>query len=1471
MGKLADNLSRLPKGSQITRLKELPQKLEETLQLDKLHRLLTDFDFIEAKILMEEDEQVKEKNSIPLLIADYSNIDQLYQDNSHYLSNLKLIQGALQLSAQTINQDKSQLAGQLIGRLLSSDSPEIQKIVEEAKQWKVANWLCPLTPSLTTPDSYQLGSLTGHTENINAIIITPDETRAISASNDRTLKVWDIDNRTELFTLSGHKGRITSVALLPDGKRVISASADGTLKIWSIEEKGEALQTFHAGIPTSPETTESPWLNNVNEGITAMTVTPDGKYAIVALFNEKTLRVWDLETNTQKFTIHKSTDWVNALAITPNGKRLISASDFFEKSLKIFALESGKELFTIEGHSRAIQAVAIAPDGQKLISASEDTTLKIWDLETMELLHTLSGHTDAVSSVVITPDGQRAISGSSDGTVRVWDIQTGRELDNFGGNTSSEITALAIAPKKQLVIFAEDNILKIWSLENHAKFISQLYQQGHTKAATTVAITPDGQRAISGSDDHTLKVWNLDTGEILHTLVGHTNEVTIVVVTPDGKKAISGSDDCTLIVWSLETGQKLYTLQGHTKEINALVVTRDGQRVISAASDSTLKVWNLEDGRELHTLRKKKQPQVELRQAWQGLQEGMSQLPQTLFDFSLKFIKPVQQNQGEKVALRLLEQINALERVKFTDVALIPDGKRVISASGDHTLTVWNLEDGTEQLTLYGHKDRVNAVVVTPDGRRAISAAGYIYDYTLKVWDLENGTELYTLSGHNARINAVAITPDGKMAVSASDDNTLKVWNLEGGNELHTLFGHTDRVNAVAVTLDSERAISASSDGTLYVWDLKIGQVIARFNTDEGLQACTVTSDGQRIIAGSTLGRVHCLQLIKGDLSNEGVFNINTQRVETAYQKQKILLPNDILDTSVQMVQQVILINFELTKNLFRKRKDMLSSIQLCDQGLQQLQQTFLNLGFGDEDNPVWTKQYPWGQLQFLKGLYLLNYLQEEPAAKIEQAINAFTDALAVFPPDNEISLPESAATQCYLGLAYTKRIRGNLSENQERAIEAFELALAILKRKKFTIRRPVTTLAGVMFRFPKRQVQSELGTLYLKRTQGDHSENLERAIAYFEAVRRVPVFPFRKSFKEHAFVLTQLGEAYYERRQGDPSDNLKRACWAFSVALPIYSFQNSPLAIANIHKKLGLLYLKLPLTDFNMQQAIYHFKSALGILNRYENSQNIIKQWAEIQNNLGIAYYQKYKQIIRNELANEPQKLEEQSQYLELALEVFEAVIKADIRETLPQEWSKAQTNLGKIYSIRLKGEDSDNREQAIVAYQEALKIFNPQQFPQEWANTQNLLGLAYYYRVQGEFPENLEKAIESFRASLTIFNSQKFTQEWLAAQNNLGVAFLKYFEDERADKLERAIEAFEAIDSFFSQVNYKEFLDEWLLTKYHLAVTYQKQMQEEPNERLKLALKAIDVILAEFIPGYIPDKWLKYQIKCSNKANAL
>jgi WD40 repeat protein len=124
---------------------------------------------------------------------------------------------------------------------------------------------------------------------------------------------------------------------------------------------------------------------------------------------------------------------------------------------------------------------------------------------------------------------------------------------------------------------------------------------GHTETVWAVAVTPDGGRAVSASDDDTLKVWELETGRGLHTLAGHTNWVNAVAVTPDGRRAVSASKDTTLKVWELETGRELHTLAGHTETVWAVAVTPDGRRAVSASADQTLKVWELETGASIAT------------------------------------------------------------------------------------------------------------------------------------------------------------------------------------------------------------------------------------------------------------------------------------------------------------------------------------------------------------------------------------------------------------------------------------------------------------------------------------------------------------------------------------------------------------------------------------------------------------------------------------------------------------------------------------------------------------------------------------------------------------------------------------------------------------------------------------------------------------------------------------------------------
>ncbi|MDZ8109135.1 MAG: hypothetical protein RM338_26405 [Nostoc sp. DedQUE12a] len=249
MGEFADKFEAQSPAFQRAYLGSLAPSLVKSGKLEKYYQTLTDFDFITAKINYPE-------FGVQPLIDDYDLIDgeetlNYSEYNSEKVKSLKLIQGALRLSAHVLVTDKQQLASQLHGRLLNQQMPEkIQALLAQIKQEKTTPWLCPLTPSLTPPGGRLLRTLNGHSKSVNAVTITPNGQQVISASDDKTLKVWNLATGEELFTLpseryanNGHSSSVRAVAVIPNGQQVISASWDKTLKVWNLAT-GEVIATF---------------------------------------------------------------------------------------------------------------------------------------------------------------------------------------------------------------------------------------------------------------------------------------------------------------------------------------------------------------------------------------------------------------------------------------------------------------------------------------------------------------------------------------------------------------------------------------------------------------------------------------------------------------------------------------------------------------------------------------------------------------------------------------------------------------------------------------------------------------------------------------------------------------------------------------------------------------------------------------------------------------------------------------------------------------------------------------------------------------------------------------------------------------------------------------------------------------------------------------------------------------------------
>lgn len=474
---------------------------------------------------------------------------------------------------------------------------------------------------------------------------------------------------------------------------------------------------------------------------------------------------------------------IRSVAVQPGGQLLAAGTE--DDEIRIWWLTNRQPHALLKGHNRDIRAIAFSPDGSLIASSGENQVICLWDVSSQSVRAVLQGHTSWVWSVAFSPDGRTLASGSADCTLRLWDIE-----DALGSQQSAQtkcltldghddwVCAVAFSPDgKVLASGSKDHTIRLWQMplngisSDHVDGKPLLLDTliGHSNGVTSLAFSADGAALASGSEDNSVRLWDMHRCKLIYVLHGHTDVVTSVAYSPTAMGVhrfseaalASGSRDGTVRIWDLDSGKVRYTLTGHTSAVTAVAFSPDGNYVISGSLDQSIRIWDATTGQALYSI---------------------------------------------------VGYTNEIQSLAFS-----PDGVSLACGSSDRIVRIWDAKSGEIRHTLQGHSDHVKGIAFAPDGTTLASNS---LDQSIRIWHTRSGHLLNTYTGQHIWAGSIAFTPAGKLLAGGSADECVRIWDPARARVLHELRQHTSLVKTAAFSHDARYIASGSWDRTICVWEV---------------------------------------------------------------------------------------------------------------------------------------------------------------------------------------------------------------------------------------------------------------------------------------------------------------------------------------------------------------------------------------------------------------------------------------------------------------------------------------------------------------------------------------------------------------------------------------------------------------------------------------------------------------------------
>jgi WD40 repeat protein/serine/threonine protein kinase len=665
-----------------------------------------------------------------------------------------------------------------------------------------------------------------HKDGVVSVEFSADGRRLVTASGDKTARVWDVSTGAPLSPPMEHGDAVISASFSPDGLRVVTASFDHTARIWDAS----------TGAPLTPPMQHA-------SNVWSAAFSPDGRRVVTAS-EDGTARIWDAATG-QPVALplrHEAAVWLTAFS--PDGHFVVTASQ--DKTARIWDAETGRPVTPALQHTGKVWWATFSPNGRLVATASEDHTARIWDAHTGAPVTPPLQHSEEVIYVAFSPDSQRLVTATGEfidlfpfdfkdrpGEAQVWDVATGKPVTPAMQHKLSVFHATFSPDGRYVATASRDKTACVWDAKTGAPVTQPLQ---HQEDVFRAAFSPDGRRLATASFDKAARIWDISNDEQTATELKDSWLAGRFSFSSDGQLIAGNYIGNCARVWNALTGSAL-TSRLHDTNLYHAALSSDGRLLATAGADNTARIWDAHGGAAFA-------PPImhEGKVFWVEFSPDGRQVVTASED---KTARIWDARTGAALTPPLRHASNVL------CAAFSPDGRRVVTASEDETARVWDASTGAAMTPPMPHSDGVKLAVFSPDGGRVLTAT---WDGRTRVWDAHTGMPITPPMKQAGRfimlsgIESMSFSPDGRRIVIADSDMTARVWDADTGAPITPPLRHGDVVEHAAFSHSGRYVVTASADKTARVWDAATGQPITPPLNHEGSVDCAMFTSDDRAL-----------------------------------------------------------------------------------------------------------------------------------------------------------------------------------------------------------------------------------------------------------------------------------------------------------------------------------------------------------------------------------------------------------------------------------------------------------------------------------------------------------------------------------------------------------------------------------------------------------------------------------------------